>query len=61
MLELRDVKENVKALLMEIPVIKTISGDMKALESQYKIDMAEVNLRPISLEEENKMLKSSFK
>jgi len=45
---------------MEIPAIKTISGNTKASESQYKIDMAEVNLRLISLEEEKKRLKSSL-
>ena len=58
--ELRDIKENQKSILLQLPIIKELTGKIEEIETRNKADMARMNERVLLIEEENKNMKASL-
>ena len=60
MKELRDVKEDVKGVRVEIPVLHALKGKFDAMEYKYKLEVAELNADLLIQKEEVNRLKNSL-
>lgn len=60
MAELRDVKEDLKGILLDIPILRGLKGKFDALEIKVKTELADLNAEVLIQKEEINKLKTSL-